>query len=325
MASKPWLLLPVSLAHKLAPMGTRFYSKLLGSSKPEEWRSVRWQHLSFPNPLGVAGGVDKNAENILDWQSLGAGFIEVGTITPKKQSANPGQVVDRDSDKKWLWNKLGFPCQGVDAALKRLKSTKKKRKIPLFANIGKNRTTSNEDAAKDYLTLIEKLDGHCDAFVINISSPNTKALRELLEPMALKRLLGQIQRENKSNTPLLLKLSPDIEETQCLSIINIAIEAGIAGFILTNTLANKEEYFSAHEGGGVSGAALTARSEEILKLVGGHLRKRNHRHLLISVGGVLTKEDVFKRLDLGAHLVQTYSALVFEGPGFFKQVAKEAK
>ena len=100
--------------------------------------------------------------------------------------------------------------------LKNSRAQKRKERFPLFANIGKNRTTSNEDAAKDYLAVIEKLDGHCDAFVINISSPNTKALRELLEPMALKRLLGQIQRENKSNTPLLLKLSPDIEETQCL-------------------------------------------------------------------------------------------------------------
>lgn len=325
MATKPWLLLPTSLAHKLAPFGTHLFAMLYGSNKVSEWKSFSWQGLSFPNPLGIAGGVDKNAENILDWQRLGAGFIEIGTVTPKKQGPNPGQVVDRNLEKQWLWNKLGFPCHGVDTILKRLKASSKKRKIPLLANIGKNRDTSNEAAAQDYLTLIKKLDKHCDAFVINISSPNTKALRELLEPMALKRLLGQIQRENTSQTPLLLKLSPDIDETQCLSIINIAIESGIAGFVLTNTLANKEEYFPNHQGGGVSGAALAQRSEDLLKLIGGHLRKRNYRHLLISVGGVLKPADVLRRLDLGAHLVQTYSALAFEGPGFLKKVAQEAQ
>jgi dihydroorotate dehydrogenase len=321
----PWLHLPVSLAHKLAPLGTHIYAKLKGSSKTPEWKAFRWQGLYFPNRLGIAGGIDKNAENILDWQRLGAGFIEVGTITPKAQGPNPGTVVDRDLSKSWLWNKLGFPSKGVNFVLKKLKKTHKKRRIPLFANIGKNRKTENDEAHKDYIELIKKLDPYCDAFVINISSPNTKGLRDLLEPMALRRLLGQIQRESQHTKPLLLKLSPDIEETQCLSIINIAIEAGVAGFILTNTLANSDDYFSSHEGGGVSGSALTKKSEEMLKLVGGHLRKRNYKHLIVSVGGVLTPQDVLRRLDLGAHLVQTYSALVFEGPDFFKQVAREAK
>jgi dihydroorotate dehydrogenase len=318
---KPWLFLPAPVAHVALPLILPIASRILNCA-PLEFKSLEWQGLKFKNPLGIAGGVDKNADNIHDWIRLGAGFIEIGTITPKSQTANPGVILDRSTKLKALWNKMGFPNQGAGRVQKKLAVTVP-FSVPVFANIGKNRETPNELADSDYVSCMQTLSPFVDAFVVNISSPNTTGLRALLEPKSLRHLINSILLQKPKGKPVLLKLSPDMNEHETLSAIDIASEAGVDGFTLTNTLANNSKYFPGHEGGGVSGLPLAAIAKEKLKLTHAHLKRLNIKKLIISVGGVLTPKEALERLELGADLVQIYSGLIFWGPGFFKAVAKE--
>jgi dihydroorotate dehydrogenase len=324
MPLRPWLWLPANVAHSLLPYALGPISKALGNG-PTKWKSLEWEGLHFPNPLGIAGGVDKNAEHIEAWTRLGAGFIEIGTITPEPQNPNPGTILSRSNSNQSLWNKMGFPNHGVQSAKAQLESLSiSKRQTPLFANIGKNRDTKNEDAPAAYAHLIAELQTLVDAFVINISSPNTEGLRQLLEPKNLKSFLSQIVLHSKSRKPLLLKLSPDMTESEIISAMDIASELEISGFTLTNTLQNSHMHYPNLFGGGVSGLPLQKKSMQILDLAKKHLDRLNSKKLLVSVGGILTAEDVKMRLELGADLVQVYTALVFEGPLFFKKISTEA-
>ena len=202
---KPWLWLSPELAHKLGPPVLKTLSRV-GPSGPAKWQSMEWNGIHFPNRLGIAGGVDKDAENVNSWQRLGAGVIEVGTITPKPQSGNTPPVIDRDVAHEALWNRLGFPSQGVERVKTRLRKLPRPFAAPVFANIGKNAATPLEDASHDYLFLLKELRGLVDGFVVNISSPNTKGLRELLRPERLREFLGPILKAKSE--PILLKLSP---------------------------------------------------------------------------------------------------------------------
>ncbi len=279
--------------------------------------------------MGIAGGVDKNAQNITGWTNFGAGYIEVGTITPLPQTPNPGKIIDRNQSSKALWNKMGFPSEGLDKALKNIKN--QKNKIPLFANIGKNRNTPNEDAHNEYILLVSKLISYVDGFVINISSPNTKGLRFLLDPENLEKFLKPIIAErnkycndlNLPKRPVLLKLSPNMDNEDFLKAVDTSIKAGVDGWILTNTTTDysKDLGFST-DGGGVSGEPLSERSVELLKSLCDYLPKEiKDSKIIVSSGGILNSDQVNQRLDMGANLVQFYSALIFQGPWFFQQVA----
>lgn len=294
---------------------------LFTSAQPPKWDSFEWRGLHFPNRLGIAGGVDKDAQNIRAWWAMGAGLVEVGTITPQPQPGNPPPVVDRDTAKGALWNRLGFPSQGVKRVRDRLLKVKKPFAAPVFANIGKNATTTLEDAHHDYVELLQELNGIVDGFVINISSPNTKGLRELLKPERLKDFLTPILAARKS-APILLKLSPDLQDNELENALQVSSELNIDGWILTNTSQGLREGLKFPAEGGVSGKPLTARSRELLKRTSSLLNGSRRDRLLVSVGGVMTPEDVFERLEMGADLVQVYSALIFEGPYFFRKVAK---
>ncbi len=319
---KPWLWLSPSLAHKLSPLVVNSL-KLISFGRPPEWDSFEWKGLRFPNRLGLAGGVDKDAQNAKAWWSLGAGFIEVGTITPKAQPGNPGPVVDRDEKAEALWNKLGFPSQGVARVKQRLQKLKRPHPAPVFANIGKNATTSLDEAHQDYIFLLKELEGLVDGFVINISSPNTKGLRELLRPERLRAFLKPILEQlPKGHAPILLKLSPDLEDDDLKSALDISSELNIDGWILTNTSQGLREGLNFPIEGGVSGRPLNKKSVELLKRTLALLGDKRQGKLIVSVGGVMSPEDVRERLDLGADLVQIYSALIFEGPYFFRKVAK---
>ncbi len=320
---KPWLWLSPQFAHDIAPLALRLGAAFKTDEIPI-WKPLKWNGLSFPNRLGLAGGVDKDGESIEEWWAYGVGFVEVGTITPRAQGPNPGVIMSRDLPSKALWNKMGFPGRGVDIARENFKDLPPRRRTPVFANIGKNRDTSNDDAVKDYAACMQTLDGLADAFVVNISSPNTTGLRELLQPRRFQKFLGGVlAAKNKiesSNTPVLLKMSPDAEDSDLQSVIKIACDLGIDGFIATNTTLAREHGSPFPPEGGVSGSPLAARSKEVLQLV---RDAAGPRKLVVSVGGVMTPLDVRERLDLGADLVQIYSALIFEGPGFFKHVARE--
>lgn len=323
MRMRPWLWISPSLAHKLSPPLLNGLHFITPTSKPPEWRPLDWRGLHFPNRLGVAGGVDKDARNVKAWWSLGAGFIEVGTVTPQPQRGNTPPVVDRDLAHQAVWNRLGFPSQGAARVKKRLSRLPIPHRSPVFANIGKNASTPLDQAQQDYITLLEQLRGTVDGFVINISSPNTKGLRELLRPEKLTDFLSPIMHSlPKLRDPVLLKLSPDMEEAEMERVLEISHALGIDGWILTNTSQSIRDNLTFPKEGGVSGQPLAVRSREVLKLALRILGVRRTGKLVVSVGGILTPEDVIERLEMGADLVQVYSALIFEGPSFFKKVAK---
>ena len=323
MSVKPWLWLPPSVAHKVSPTLLKSLNWLAPAGHPPEWRSFTWRGLHFPNRLGIAGGVDKDAENIRAWWALGAGLVEVGTITPQAQKGNTPPVLDRDVGHEALWNRLGFPSEGVGRVKRRLEKLKRPFPAPIFANIGKNAATPLQDAHKDYIQLLEQLRGLVDGFVINISSPNTKGLRELLKPERLRDFLTPIfQSLPAQHEPVLLKLSPDLSDEELQSALDVSVDLNVDGWILTNTSAGLREGLSFPSEGGVSGRPLASRSKEFLQKSLALLGARRNGRLVISVGGVLSAEEVSERLDLGADLVQVYSALIFQGPLFFRQVAR---
>jgi dihydroorotate dehydrogenase len=328
---KPWLCIPPAWAHSLAPAATEFYSWLQTAPTPE-WRPFTWNGIHFKNRLGLAGGVDKNAENTLAWQKIGCGFVEVGTVTPQPQKPNSGRIFNRSAPEQALWNKMGFPSAGADEVFYNLRSFNDEKKIPVFINIGKNRSTPNEQAAQDYCALLEKFQHQADAFVVNISSPNTSGLRDLAKAEYLGAFLAPLltQKKNLENPrPLLLKLSPDLESDDLKRVLDAALRHEIDGFVLTNTMLSRENLAAetvkkfSHEGG-VSGQPLNLLSKKSLKTAIEHLGGEKTKKLVISVGGVMTAEDVFERISLGADLVEVYTALVFSGLNFFRKVEKVA-
>ncbi len=320
---KPWLWLSPKMAHDLGPIGLNIWSPFL-SQKNLTWRPRNWRGLHFRNPLGPAGGVDKTGDSLLAWHRFGSGFLELGTVTPLPQPPNPGLIMDRDLKTLSVWNKMGFPGPGADQIVQKLESLKEIPR-PLFINIGKNRTTSNKDAAKDYVACFKKLHRFADAFVMNISSPNTSGLRELGSQNFLENLLSEIaqaQLSAKTRIPILLKLSPDMSDLETSDILDRSLASNIDGWILTNTTLAREEGSHFQKEGGVSGAPLSKSSKLKLQQAVKHLGARKQDRLLISVGGVMTPEDVRERIEMGADLVQVYSALIFQGPLFFRAVAK---
>ena len=323
---KPWLWLPPKLAHDLAPWAAEIYSLATDKNTPV-WNSFTWQGLEFKNRLGLAGGVDKNAEHLAAWQRLGCGFVEAGTITPLPQNPNPGKIFDRSTEDLALWNKMGFPSAGADEAFYNLQAFKSESTLPVFVNIGKNRDTPNELAYQDYCFLIERFCHNADAFIVNISSPNTKGLRDLADQKFLESFLNPINKKRQElncSKPLLLKLSPDLAPDDLRRILDVSLQNDIDGFVLTNTTLSRNTSKIFPQEGGLSGKPLSLLSKMSLRAAIEHLGSEKKKKLLISVGGVMTAEDVFERISLGADLVEVYTALVFSGLGFFRKVGKSA-
>lgn len=320
---KPWLLLSPQLAHDLSPYFLKIYGQT-HSPQIASWQSFTWRGLKFSNPLGIAGGVDKNAEALRAWWALGSGFLEVGTVTPLPQKANPGKIVDRSCAENLVWNRMGFPNNGAEKALHHLSENFAQRASPIFVNIGKNRNTPLEKAHADYVACAEKLKTVADAFVVNISSPNTQDLRQLLKPEFFAPLIKKIK-SVKDLPPLLVKMSPDLEAADLQVAVHVGEDLGVDGWILTNTTLTRPENSRWPSEGGLSGAFLSQKSKALLVSAKEKLSQMNSKSLLVSVGGVLTPEDVFERLKLGAHLVQVYSSLILDGPFFFRNVADKAR
>lgn len=316
---KPWLWLPAHWSHALSPYALAALALFYEKSLPV-WKPFQWKGLLFKNPLGLAGGVDKSGDQIQDWWKLGVGFVEVGTVTPEPQKGNPGKTMDRDTSQLALWNRMGFPSDGMDEMYYSLTHLAEKRS-PILVNIGKNRTTKNEDAVGDYLQVMDRLHKVADIFVINISSPNTKGLRELQTSEALSEFLKPLMSKTKIlNKPLIVKLSPDMEAAEFVRSIQVCRDLEVDGFVLTNTTLSRYTNAPFSNEGGVSGAPLRELSKKALRLAIETLGPARKDKLIISVGGVLTPEDVFERLQMGADLVETYSAIVYDGPLFFQHV-----
>ncbi len=323
---KPWLWLPPKLAHDLGPLAVEFYALFQSAATPE-WGAFSWRNLKFKNRLGLAGGVDKNANHLNAWKKLGCGFVEVGTITPLAQNPNPGKIFERSIKDQALWNKMGFPSAGSAEVFYNLRSLQPKPDIPLFINIGKNRATTNENAHHDYQELIAKFKEIADAFVVNISSPNSKGLRDLANKESLESFLKPIMKQKAAlncEKPLLLKLSPDLQADELKRILDVSLQNNVDGFVLANTTLSRNTHKKFAIEGGVSGKPLAELAKLSLKTAIEHLGREKSNKLIISVGGVMTAEDVFERIALGADLVEVYTALVFSGLSFFRKVEKAA-
>lgn len=282
--------------------------------------------LNFKNPVGLAAGLDKDARLIDELALLGFGFIEIGTLTPRPQEGNIQPRLFRLPGDKALINRMGFNNGGVEQAVYHLK--KRKSKVLIGGNIGKNKTTPNEEAIGDYLFCLDTLHPYVDYFVVNVSSPNTPNLRALQEKEPLKKLLQSVKIANDKKEkpkPILLKIAPDLTDGQLDDIIQIVQETKIDGVIATNTsidrslLENERPAADSIGAGGISGKPLKDRSTEVIRYLSS---KSGGRFPIIGVGGIFSEEDAVEKLEAGASLVQVYSGLVYEGPGIVKKIKK---
>jgi dihydroorotate dehydrogenase len=276
--------------------------------------------LEFPNPIGVAAGFDKNALAVHAWEQLGFGFMELGTITPKGQPGNPAPRIFRLKRERGLINRLGFPNEGtaaVKARLQKVKESGRWPKIPVGLNIGKNKDTPLTEAGRDYLTCFQQLRGLGDYFVVNISSPNTPGLRDLQQPEFLKSILEPLRDEDpEGKIPLLIKVSPDVTESQIADVIAAAEKYKLAGIIATNTTLDKSAV-SLKEEGGLSGLPLTNKSTEIIRQI-----RKQTKLPIIGVGGIMTPRDAVDKLQAGADLLQIYTGYIYEGPWIIQRICE---
>ncbi len=269
---------------------------------------------TFLNPVGLGAGFDKNATIIRGMSSLGFGFSEIGTITPIAQDGNPKPRLFRHIEEESLQNAMGFNNDGLHKIKKRLENIYPYT-TPIGVNIGKNKTTSENDAIKDYTKLISELHTLGDYIVINISSPNTPGLRDLQNETFIKELFKKAK--GLTSKPILLKIAPDMSEQQAVDLTSMAVEHGADGIIATNTSIDYTLVGKPYDIGGISGAVIKEKSFKIFEAVAKELYGKT---ALISVGGIDSAEEAYKRIKAGASLVQVLSSLIFKGPSFVKDI-----
>jgi dihydroorotate dehydrogenase len=312
-------------------------------------------NLEFKNPVGLGAGFDKNAKYLRELETLGFGFIEIGTVTPLPQEGNPQPRLFRLPKDKALINRMGFNNDGVKVVAERLKTWRKRptsnvkrqtnslftshvsfgrrrlaegaARLIIGGNIGKNKNTPNEEAWKDYAICFNELHPYVDYFVVNVSSPNTPGLRELQEKESLKRILLHLLMINngKANSkPVLLKIAPDLSPEQVDDVIDLALEIKLDGIVATNTTIRRdglvhEVGVGNQEAGGLSGAPLKQRSTEIIKYI--H-QKANGQIPIIASGGIFSSADAREKINAGASLVQVWTGFIYEGPGIVKNICR---
>lgn len=287
--------------------------------------------LRFINPVGLAAGFDKNATYLHELQSLGFGFVEIGTVTPRPQPGNEQPRLFRLPADKAIINRMGFNNDGVEIVRTRLElfhKHKKNNDLIIGGNIGKNKVTPNENAWKDYVTCFNELFDVVDYFVVNVSSPNTPGLRELQDKDSLRKIFTELQNINgqkQKSKPILLKIAPDLTENQLNDIIALADEINLDGLVATNTTISREGLTSpkskveALGAGGLSGKPLQKRSTEVVRSLAANLRKKIP---VIASGGIFTAEDAKEKLNAGADLVQVYTGFIYQGPSITKDICK---
>ncbi len=283
--------------------------------------------LHFPNRVGLAAGLDKDARYLDALGALGFGFLEVGTVTPRPQPGNPQPRLFRLRGHDAIINRMGFNNAGVDALVGRVEASR--RPGVLGINIGKNAATPMENAVQDYLAALRKVHRVADYVTINVSSPNTTGLRDLQAAEVLRDLCGRLRAEQMGlqsiygrYVPLVLKLAPDMTDDELRASADVAMATGMDGLIVTNTTVSRPAVIPlalAGEEGGLSGAPLRERSLQVLELLSGHCGRKIP---LISSGGIMSAADARARLAAGAQLVQLYSGLIYRGPGLVREVAE---
>ena len=276
--------------------------------------------LTFPNPVGLAAGLDKNGAHIDALLALGFGFVEIGTVTPRAQAGNPKPRMFRLPQHQAVINRLGFNNEGVDALVRNVERARRKDGL-LGINIGRNKDTSNERAASDYLYCLERVYPLADYITVNISSPNTAGLRELQEEQALRQLIGALRESQEElgaqhgkRVPMLVKIAPDLSDEDIDAVARVLRDLSVDGVIATNTTVSRmsvQEHRLAHETGGLSGAPLLGQSTMVLR----KLRTRLPDSIpVIGVGGILSGADAVAKMSAGASMVQFYTGMVYRGP-----------
>ena len=320
------------IAHGLGMNGVEFLKRsgiacLLAKQPPPN--PVTVMGLTFPNPVGLAAGLDKNGEHVDALAGLGFGFIEIGTVTPRPQPGNPKPRMFRIPEKQALINRLGFNNQGVEQLLVNISNAEFCRRGGILGiNIGKNFDTPIEKAADDYLICLERVYKAASYITVNISSPNTKNLRELQKDDALDALLGRLKAEQTrladqhgKYVPLALKIAPDLEDAQIQSIADLLRQHRMDGVIATNTTLSRDGVqglANAEESGGLSGAPVFERSTTVLRKLSGALAGELP---IIGVGGIMCGADALAKIEAGASLVQIYSGFIYRGPGLVAEIA----
>ena len=284
--------------------------------------------LTFKNPVGLAAGYDKDGLAIRGLAALGFGHVEIGTVTPKRQPGNPSPRVFRLVEDEAVINRMGFPSLGMEFVKEQLSVSSGQLPVIVGVNIGKNKDTPNEEAEFDYLALLSRFAPFADYLTVNVSSPNTAGLRDLQERRALENLLLHVHQQRmveqehlKRKLPILVKLSPDMDEPGLDGALEAVFAAQMDGVIVTNTTLGREGLESKYRGesGGLSGKPLTVKSEAVLYQAIKHL---NGKIPVVSAGGIMNPDDAKRRLELGAALVQVYTGLVYRGPGLAKEIVK---
>lgn len=295
--------------------------------------------LNFKNPVGLGAGFDKNAKYLRELEALGFGFVEIGTVTPRPQAGNDKPRLFRLSKDKALINRMGFNNDGVHVIAERLKNWRSEMRnqfsnirqqgsaFVIGGNIGKNKSTPNEDAWKDYETCFKELHPFVDYFVVNVSSPNTPGLRELQEKESLRKILRHLQMINNGKAvakPILLKIAPDLSGEQLDDVIDLAMEIRLDGVVAANTTIDREGLehdfkIGTKEAGGLSGKPLQKRSTEIVKYI---FDQTKGEIPIIASGGIFTGRDAKEKFDAGASLVQVWTGFIYEGPSIVKKICK---
>ena len=305
---------------------TRFMLRTL--YKPTHNLPIRRFGIDFEHPFGIAAGMDKRAEALRGWESVGLGFSEIGGVTMLEQEGNPKPRMFRHGGDRALVNRMGFNNPGSEKVALRLKQSRKhNRKIPVWANLGKSKLTPLSEAKDDYATTLRRLWCDIDLFVINVSSPNTPGLRDLQHGDYLSSIIRECSSENKKSAdmyggnikPILIKIAPDLTLPELEQILDIAIAENIDGIVATNTTLQRpnEEDKAYKQSGGCSGTPLTTRSTELIH----HIFKYTNGNLpIVGVGGIMSSEDAWEKIINGASLLQAYAGFVFEGPGLTKEI-----
>jgi dihydroorotate dehydrogenase len=323
--------LDAEIAHEAAINFLKFCPKtatLLCLKKDYPNLQNRLWNIDFSNPIGLAAGFDKNAEVALTLEKFGFGFVECGTVTPLAQAGNEKPRIFRLEQDKAIINRLGFNNFGAEVFAKNIAAILPKIQVPFGVNIGKNK--DNADALSDYLLLLEKFYQNASYITLNISSPNTKNLRDLQNENQLDLFLSEIfskknelKNQHQKNTPILLKVAPDLSLSQQKKIAEIALKHQIDGLIISNTTIDRDlnlKSKNAFESGGLSGAPLFSKSNEVLK---NFYKLTNAKIPLIGVGGISSASDVYEKIKCGASLVQIYSAFIYQGFGLVEKIKKE--
>lgn len=289
--------------------------------------------INFPNPVGLAAGLDKDGQHIDALASLGFGFLEIGTVTPKPQSGNPKPRMFRLPDARGIINRMGFNNDGVDACVKRVRQSEFWQNGGIVGlNIGKNASTPIEDAASDYVTAMTAVYETASYITINISSPNTQNLRALQGEQMLRSLLASVDLARKSlsdrystRKPLFLKIAPDLDSQDISFIADLLLEFHIDAIIATNTTIARESVQNlpfGNEAGGLSGAPVREASTHIIRLL---KKQLDDRIPIIGVGGIMSAQDAVEKIEAGASLIQLYSGLIYRGPKLISECAATLK